>query len=173
MTIFIDMDDVLADTYGKHIELYNREFAQNLTLAKVNGGEVWQNVPETHQESIHRHVHQKGFFRELEPIPDSIEVVQALSEKHEVYIASAAMQFPNSLIEKSEWLDEHMPFIDWQHRILCGHKFILRGDLLIDDRIYNLEKFVGDTMLFSSPHNEHVIGFDRVNDWKAIADRLL
>ena len=83
------------------------------------------------------------------------------------------MQFPNSLLEKSEWLDEHMPFIDWQHRILCGHKFILRGDLLIDDRIYNLEKFEGETILFSSPHNEHVIGFDRVDNWESIADRFL
>ena len=51
MTIFIDMDDVLADTYGKHIELYNKEYGENLTLEKVNGGEVWQNVPEEHQES--------------------------------------------------------------------------------------------------------------------------
>ena len=35
MTIFIDMDDVLADTYGKHIELYNAEYSQNLTLEKL------------------------------------------------------------------------------------------------------------------------------------------
>lgn len=173
MTIFIDMDDVLADTYGKHIELYNQEYSQNLTLEKVNGGEVWQNVPEEHQESIHRHVHEKGFFRNLKPIHDSIEVVRELSEKHEVYIASAAMQFPNSLLEKSEWLDEHMPFIDWQHRILCGHKYILRGDLLIDDRAYNLEKFEGDTILFTSPHNLHENGYDRVFDWKTIGSRLL
>lgn len=173
MTIFIDMDDVLADTYGKHIELYNHEYSQKLTLEHVNGGEVWQNVPEEHQESIHRHVHEKGFFRHLNPIHDSIEVVKELSEKHEVYIASAAMQFPNSLLEKSEWLDEHMPFIDWQHRILCGHKYILRGDLLIDDRAYNLEKFVGDTILFTSPHNRHVKGYDRVFDWKTIGERLL
>ena len=173
MTIFVDMDDVIADTYGKHIELYNSEFSQNLTLAQVNGGEMWQNVPEMHQESIHKHVHQQGFFRDLDPIPDAIEVIEELCKKHDLYIASAAMQFPNSLIEKSDWLDEYMPFIDWQHRILCGHKFILRGDLLIDDRVYNLEKFVGDTILFTSPHNEHITGFDRVDDWKTIGDRLL
>ena len=98
MVIFIDMDDVLADTYGKHIELYNQEYSKNLTKDEFNGGEVWQNVPEEHQESIHRHVHEPGFFRSLEPIPGSIEVVEALSKKHEVYIASAAMQFPNSLL---------------------------------------------------------------------------
>ena len=173
MVIFIDMDDVLADTYGKHIELYNEEFSQNLRLSEMIRGEMWQNVPETHQESIHRHVHAKGFFRNLKPIPDCIEVVEQLSMRHDVYIASAAMQFPNSLLEKSEWLDEYMPFIDWQHRILCGHKFILRGDLLIDDRAYNLEKFTGDTLLFTSPHNLHVNGFERVHDWESIGKKLL
>jgi len=66
-----------------------------------------------------------------------------------------------------------MPFITWQHRIMCGHKFILKGDLLIDDRTYNLEKFEGDTLLFNSPHNINDTGFTRVSSWLEIAERLL
>jgi 5'(3')-deoxyribonucleotidase len=56
---------------------------------------------------------------------------------------------------------------------MCGHKFILRGDLLIDDRTYNLEKFVGDTLLFTTPHNAIENGYTRVNSWKEIAEQLL
>ena len=56
---------------------------------------------------------------------------------------------------------------------MCGHKFILRGDLLIDDRTYNLDKFEGDTLLFNSPHNILDKGYDRVSDWNEIAKRLL
>lgn len=105
MTIFVDMDDVLADTYGKHIELYNKEHKQELSLAHIESGEVWHNVPEMHQESILQHAYQEGFFRNLEPIKDAIQVMEALYNKHEVYIATAATQFPNSLKEKSDWLD--------------------------------------------------------------------
>lgn len=173
MTIFVDMDDVLADTYGKHIELYNKEHKQELSLAHIESGEVWHNVPEIHQESILKHAYQKGFFRDLEPIKDAIQVMEALHNKHEIYIATAATQFPNSLKEKSDWLDQYMPFITWQHRIMCGHKFILRGDLLIDDRTYNLEKFEGDTLLFNSPHNVNDTGYTRVSSWLEIAERLL
>ena len=173
MTIFVDMDDVLADTYGKHIELYNKEHKQELSLAQIESGEVWHNVPEIHQESILQHAYQKGFFRDLEPIKDAIQVMEALHNKHEVYIATAATQFPNSLKEKSDWLDQYMPFITWEHRIMCGHKFILRGDLLIDDRTYNLEKFDGDTLLFNSPHNVNDTGYTRVSSWLEIAERLL
>ncbi|WP_040281718.1 5' nucleotidase, NT5C type [Psychroserpens damuponensis] len=173
MTIFVDMDDVIADTYGKHIELYNLEHKQDLKLNTITSGEVWQNVPETHQASIGKHAYQLGFFRNLNPIKDSIQVMEALYAKHEVYIATAATQFPNSLKEKSDWLDEHMPFITWQHRIMCGDKFILNGDVLIDDRTYNLEKFQGDTLLFNSPHNVNDSGYKRVATWLEIAELYL
>lgn len=173
MTIFVDMDDVLADTYGRHVELYNQEHNAALSIANIEHGEVWQNVPEQHIESIHKHVRAPRFFRDLEPIEDSQEVMKALWDQHEVYIATAATQFPNSLKEKSEWLAEHFPFITWQHQIMCGHKFILNGDLLIDDRSYNLDLFKGDTLLFNSPHNFKDVGYDRVGSWKEIAERLL
>lgn len=49
MTIFVDMDEVIADTYGAHIELYNMEFNGNLTAEACMGTEVWKMVPEAHQ----------------------------------------------------------------------------------------------------------------------------
>jgi len=173
MTIFVDMDDVLADTYAKHVELYNEEFSAQLSLATLTSGEVWQNVPEAHQKSVHKHVTQSGFFLDLQPKKDSQQVMEVLCKTHDVYIATAATQFPKSLKEKSDWLDKYFPFIDWQHRIMCGHKFILRGDLLIDDRSYNLKHFVGDAYLFDAPHNRHETDFTRVYSWLDIAERLL
>ena len=168
MTIFVDMDEVLADTYQAHIDLYNREHNTHFSRIDCNGKEFWQMVPEAHQKSVLQHAYQVGFFKDLAVIEDSQEVMEALSEKHEVYIASAAMQFPNSLKEKSDWLDEFFPFIPWQKRILCGHKHILKGEVLIDDRSYNLQNFDGRGLLFTSPHNTKTEGFERVSTWKAI-----
>jgi 5'(3')-deoxyribonucleotidase len=173
MIIFVDMDEVIADTYGAHIEIYNEEFQGELTKDKCAGTEVWRMVPEAHQESVRKHATRRGFFKELKVIKGSQEVLAKLSAKHEVYIASAAMQFPNSLEEKSEWLDEHFPFIPWQNRILCGHKHILKGDVLIDDRSYNLENFEGRSLQFTSPHNVNTEGFERVNTWCEIGEKLL
>ena len=133
MILFVDMDEVIADTYGAHIELYNAEFNGELTTELCSGSEVWRMVPEAHQDSVRKHATRRGFFRNLKLIPGSQEILSKLASKHEVYIASAAMQFPNSLEEKSEWLDEYFPFIPWQNRILCGHKHVLKGDILIDD----------------------------------------
>ncbi|MAU71878.1 MAG: 5'(3')-deoxyribonucleotidase [Pseudozobellia sp.] len=173
MIIFVDMDEVMADTYGAHIEIYNKDFEECLTLETCMGREVWHNVPEDRQLSVRNHARNRGFFRDLNPIEHSQDVLSRLSQKHEVYIASAAMQFPNSLEEKSDWLDQHFPFIPWQNRILCGHKHVLKGDVLIDDRSYNLESFDGRSLLFTSPHNIHVEGFERVDNWKEIEQKLL
>lgn len=173
MILFVDMDEVIADTYGAHIEIYNRDFGGTLSAKDCMGSEVWQNVIADHQESIRNHARTRGFFRALRPIDSSQEVLKKLSGKYEVYIASAATQFPNSLEEKSDWLDEHFPFIPWQKRILCGDKHILKGDILIDDRSYNLENFDGRPLLFTSPHNVNTNGFERVNNWQEVSGKLL
>ena len=173
MTIFVDMDEVIADTYQAHIDLYNQEFNANFTKDDCHGKDFWEVVPEAHQQSVRGHARREGYFRKLKVIPHSQEVLKALSSKYEVFIASAAMQFPNSLREKSDWLDEHFPFITWQHRILCGEKYILNGDVLIDDRSYHVKKFRGNGILFSSPHNALTNGCERADSWLAIADKFL
>ncbi len=173
MTLFVDMDEVLADTFGAHIKHYNNLYGEKLTKKDCMGYEVWQSVPEDRRNSIHEHVYENGFFRNLIPIDNSIEVLRELNEVYDVYIASAAMQFPNSLEEKHYWLEEHFPFIPWQRQILCGNKDILKGDILIDDRKYNLESFDGRTLLFTSPHNVNTNGFERVNTWEEVASLLL
>ncbi len=173
MTIFVDMDEVVADSYQAHIDHYEKDFGITYHKDQCAGREFWQCVPEKHQESVRNHAWREGYFRDLKVIPDSQEVLKEMSQKHEVYFASAATQFPNSLREKSDWIDEFFPFIPWQNRILCGHKHILRGDVLIDDRAYNFENFKGRPLLFTSPHNTNNTDFERVSTWKEIASLFL
>ena len=173
MTLFIDMDEVIADAYQAHMDIYHNEYGTSFTKEQCSGKEFWRMVPEAHQASVKEHANRIGFFKDLAVIPDSQEVIRELFKKYQVYIASAAMQFPYSLKEKSDWLDEFFPFIPWQHRILCGHKHILKGDILIDDRSYNLDKFEGRRLLFTSPHNTNTKDFERVSTWKEIALLLL
>ncbi len=173
MIIFVDMDDVVADAYQAHIDMYNEDFNENLTLEDTYGKEVWECVPKERQKSVIDHMFRVGFFKDLKVIPDSQEVLAELCKKHEVFTASTATEFPYSLREKSDWLDKHFPFIPWQRRILCGDKHILRGDILIDDYGYNLDGFQGRGIMFTSPHNVNITRFERANGWKEIAEKLL
>jgi 5'(3')-deoxyribonucleotidase len=82
------------------------------------------------------------------------------------------MEFPNSLLDKHEWLAEHFPFISWKNIIFCGNK-IVDVQILIDDRIRNFAGFKGRPILFSSPHNHYITEYERVNTWAEVADKLL
>lgn len=105
--------------------------------------------------------------------PGSQEVVRKLCEKYEVFIVSAAIEFPNSLSEKIEWLAEHFSFINWKFIVFCGHKYMIQADYLIDDHEKNLKDFTGTPLLFSAFHNKKLEEYTRLNDWSEVAKLLL
>ena len=94
-----------------------------------------------------------------------IRIVKELSEKHEVFIVSAATEFPNSLKEKYDWMKEYFPFISWRNFVLCGDKSIVSGDIMIDDHEKNLIHFNGEKILYDAQHNKLVKGYLRLNNW--------
>jgi 5'(3')-deoxyribonucleotidase len=172
MKIAIDMDEVLADPIFKFIELYNRDYGIPLDLKIEPGNEIYQHIPQEINNKWFDYINEKGFFRNLPLIEGSVEAVKKLQEKYEVYIVSAAMEFPNSLEDKYHWLAEHFPFISWKNIMFCGEK-IVNTDIMIDDRAKNFIDFKGRTLLFTSPHNLLLTDYERVNNWQDVLDKLM
>lgn len=170
--IAIDMDEVLADTIDKFIEVYRRDHQTEILLDRMHGQEFHEQLPAELNGSWRAYINEQGFFRDLKVMPGAQEVVGALCEKYDVYIVSAAMEFPKSLIDKHDWLAEHFPFINWRNIIFCGNK-IVDVQIMIDDRIRNFAGFKGRSLLFSSPHNLLITEYERVNNWTEVADKLL
>jgi len=166
MRILVDMDEVLADAIGQFINWYERDFGVRYKREQLEGTRLAHVVPEEHREKVIGYPHQPGFFKDMAVIEDSQMVLEELSKRHEIYIASAAMEFKHSLYDKYEWLDEHFPFIHWKRRILCGDKSVLRGDVLIDDHDFNLSVFTGRPIMFSAPHNVQFTQYERLKNWK-------
>ncbi|HEU4604395.1 MAG TPA: hypothetical protein VFS24_20640, partial [Steroidobacteraceae bacterium] len=125
--------------------------------------------------NVKQYLHRPGFFRHLPVIPGSQAALEKLNRSYEVFIVSAAVEFPLSLHEKYEWLREHFPFISWQQMVFCGSKQIVRADIMIDDHLKNLDPFPGTTYLFAAPHNSRVKSEKhiRVNDWVELERRLV
>ena len=166
----VDMDGVLADVYQQFIINHERDFGQRKTLEEIEGLSEEEAFPKTRE-----YVFTKGFFRSAPVIKDSQEILARLNETYKLFIVSAAMEFPNSLSEKQEWLNEHFSFIKWPQIVFCGSKTIVVADIMIDDHFKNLDHFYGDTYLFTQPHNKRTDPgrHTRVNSWKEIAGLLL
>lgn len=168
----IDMDEVLTDTLHKFLTLYHRDYGIAMDIHQAPGKELHENLPEDMNGQWKVYANEKGFFRDIPPMPDAIETVQALQTRYNVYIVSAAMEFRNSLEDKFDWLGEFFSFIPWTNILFTGDK-IISSDILIDDRVKNLAHFAGRKLLFTSPHNLLIDGYERVNNWKEVAGLLL
>jgi 5'(3')-deoxyribonucleotidase len=164
------MDEVMADTLAEHLRRYNQTFDEDVTLNDLAGKGLWEIAPLDRQAQLRAFLDAEDFFEVLDVIPDSQRVLEQLSTRFEIFIATQAMVVPNSLGPKYRWLQRHFSFIPPTHYVFCGTKSILRADYLIDDQPRNLTRFEGQGLLYSAPHNLEVIGFVRVNNWLEVAD---
>jgi len=170
--IAIDMDEVIADFNPKHLLVYNRDYADNLTVHDLMGTSLGELRPHLQQEIVN-YLHDPAFFRDLDVMKDSQSVVQALSERYEIFITTAAMEYPSSFTAKYEWLKEHFPFLSEMNFVFCGEKSIIRADYLIDDNVRHFRRFTGQGILFTAPHNINETGYVRVNGWLEVRDYFL
>lgn len=170
--IAIDMDDVLADITTRLIEITNERRNTNYQKDQLKDPVIFQEYYAEYKQ-VRECLYETGMFRNLPVFEDAQDVVKKLQEHYEVFIVSAATEFPKSLTEKLEWLEEHFPTIGWQHTVFCGHKYMIKADYLIDDHEKNLVKFEGTPLLFDAPHNYHLKGYQRVYSWKEIEGLLL
>lgn len=142
--IFIDMDDTLCD--------FKSAF---LTALKMN-------------PAIQYPQSQYRFFAKLVPIEGAIQAVNALinSDQYDPYVLSApSTRNPFSYAEKREWIEEQFGYNFCERLILCAHKGLLRGDLLIDDNVEGKgqDKFEGELIHFGSP---------MFPDWGSVRQKL-
>jgi 5'-nucleotidase len=168
--LIVDMDGVLANVYAQFMAFEERHTKKKRALSEISGKSELEAF--THARE---YVRTPGFFREAPVVPGSQEVLQKLNSAYEVFIVSAATEFPLSLGEKLAWLEEHFSFIKWQQIVFCGSKRIVMGDIMIDDHFKNLDFFKGRTLLFTQPHNQNEDGkwHERVSTWEEIARSLL
>jgi 5'(3')-deoxyribonucleotidase/uncharacterized protein with PQ loop repeat len=173
LRVAIDMDEVIADSLGKHLRVYNQAFGAALARQDLDGQALEDAVPSIHTAGATDLLLEPGFFADLEEIEGSREVVRALSERYEVFIASAAMEVPTSFAAKYAWLRERFPFIPPSHIVFCGDKSVLEVDYLIDDTPRHFERFRGTPILFTAPHNRDEHRYQRVRTWADVRGLLL
>jgi 5'-nucleotidase len=171
--IAIDMDEVLADTLARFLSEYNREFGENLTKAHLSERKLAEIIPADRRARLRHYALSPGFFRAIQPMAGSAPVLAELREHYEVFIATAAMEFPTSFNEKYEWIKAHFPDFPASHIVFCGDKSVVAADFLIDDSPRHFDRFKGQGFLFTAPHNLKELRYPRLNDWADVRRQFL
>ncbi|MGB6228900.1 MAG: hypothetical protein WBF53_02085 [Litorimonas sp.] len=164
--IAIDMDHVMADTGGYLCDWLNTHHGTDVsdesfvTLRRKTSGAVKQAMLD--------HVTDGTLMRDLPLMPGCVDAVRELNERFAVVICTAAMEYPNTMAPKLDWLSEHFPFLDSQLFVFCGYKQVMGTDYLIDDSPKHFDGFAGTPLLFDAPHNRDESGYHRVHDWEDV-----
>src|SRR4051794_19919335 len=163
------MDEVMADALSEHVRRYNSAFGADIAITDLTGRHLEECVPPEHRQAAES-MFDASFFEDLALFPDCRDVIKELSERHEVFIVSAAMDVPLSFDAKYRWLRRHFPFIPPSNLVFCGDKSIIDADYLIDDRARHFQRFKGRPVLFSAPHNAAESRYPRVNSWAEVRE---
>src|SRR4051812_20979857 len=123
--IAVDMDEVMADSLSEYLARYNADFKTQVTKADLTGKRIADLVPPEHWPRLDSYFDDESFFRNLDVIEGSQEVLRDLFGSYEIYVVTAAMEVPCSLAPKFEWLQRHFPFIVPDHYVFCGNKGIV------------------------------------------------
>lgn len=141
LTIYIDMDDVLCN-YSSKIKDHSQK------------NPFPPSLPD--------------FFRSLEPKDGALAAVEQLRKQTnvEVYILTApSTKNPLSYTEKRLWVEDKFGFEMAHNLIICSHKGLLKGNILIDDHASGRGQEFFEGQLIHFGHKEYP-------NWEAVLMNL-
>ena len=143
LVIAVDCDDVLTPSADKIVEMYNRQFGTNVSLAdSQNSGADWQASPGQIGDRIYD-IQLTDEYLRVKPFQDAIEVCRRLAKSHDLHLVTAR---PGRIMATTiAMLENHFKgiFQEIEHIGIDGNKGEicrnLQADALIDDNIRHLE----------------------------------
>ena len=172
MVILVDMDDTIEQLLKTWVARANERYGRNVALDEITDWNVAAPYPGITKEEIYGVTYEPGFWSAVEPMPGAAEALKHfMDEGHEVYIVTSTE--PEHVEEKmNRLLFRYFPFLDWGQVIITRRKQMIRGDVLIDDGIHNLEGGPYKKILYTAPHNRYydaeANGMIRVHGWDEI-----
>ena len=174
MRILVDMDDTIEQLLDAWVSRANEKFGRDVSLDEITGWNVAAPYTGLTREEIYGVTYEPGFWSSIKPMPGAAEALKHfMDEGHEVYIVTAT-EIEHVEEKMKGLLFRYFPFLSWNQVIITGRKQLIRGDVLIDDGIHNLEGGDYRKILFTAPHNRfydaEANGIIRVNTWEEVVE---
>ncbi len=163
--VAVDMDEVIADTYGAMMNWLVDRHGARWDAEALRGRQIFDAVEPDIAGALRAAMHDGAFFADIKVIEGSQAALSTIAARCDLFVTSAAMEFPNSLGPKFLWLRRYFPFVDPLNIVFCGDKSVIAADCLIDDNARHFKRFGGQGIVFSSPHNIDVTGYPRIRTW--------
>lgn len=167
--VLFDMDDVVTNFLGHLIEAWNKKVGPDKQI-REDEIKSW-DLSQYADKSIYDIFRSQGFFEELRAKEYSISTIKKLieSKKYDIYIVTACGS-PEELAEKMHWFSRYIPEFNTDRIISIKEKDMIRGDILCDDNIANLDACARymDCVIYDMPSNQGVTRYPRIKTLRDI-----
>ena len=172
ITVLIDADDVLWDLLGPWCAWLNEKHGTNVRAEDIEDWDISLYFPSLSREEIFAPSLEEDFWKTVQPKEGAVEYVRKLiDDGFKVYICTASDY--QSIKIKFDWVfKRYFDYILWSNVIVAQDKGMVKGDILVDDGVHNLEAFSGRKVLMAAPHNRSYNAetgeMTRANTWKEV-----
>lgn len=153
LTVLVDMDDTIESLLSAWVERLNRSFGTEVNPDEVSEWDISKSFPTLTKEQVYSPLLCDDFWYSVMPIDGASDALQQLiADGHRVLIVTTSA-YQTLRAKMDVVLFGYFPFLTWNDVIITSHKQLVRGDVLVDDGVHNLEG--GDYMkvLMDAPHN--------------------
>lgn len=182
--ILLDMDDVLAEFNEEWVSRYNRDYTDNLSTEAIADWNASLFVKPECGTKIFDYFREPGIYRYLAPVEGAVEGVKELlrlgfevmlvtDSPEGCSIGKPDFRGSNPADDKRAWVRENLPMIPIENIIITSKKWLVQGDILVDDKPATIEAFQerGRRIIaFDRPYNRGVDASLRAETWKDVVE---
>lgn len=170
LTVLVDMDDTIESLLDAWVKRLNQSFGTEVEPEEVAEWDISKSFPTLTKEQVFSPLLCDDFWYSVIPIAGASDALQQLiADGHRVLIVTTSAY--QTLRTKMEIvLFGYFPFLSWNDVIITSHKQLIKGDVLVDDGVHNLEGGEYFKVLMEAPHNRgynaEANNMVRVRNWK-------
>lgn len=179
--VLVDMDMTLNNMDITFIDYLKKYYPWPLEPVKKENMTEY-DMMQWFRPKIPQHMHKglmsrvfnaRGFW-EVIPIKEhAAEVMEAMHKKFDVHIVTSPwIDYKGCYEEKRNWVEDNLPFFDIAKIIFTKNKYLIAGDVIIDDAPHYLDEFPNEKIIFDQPYNKKTKGDHRVTNWLEVKDIL-
>lgn len=177
--VLLDVDGVLADFFGKAIEVINEVSGNSFTKQDITDYDMFAclNISEEQELECRKIFESRGFALDLEIYPDAQEAVEQLKEHSDLYFLTSPILSETWVHDRRMWLEKHFK-VSHERIIFTASKHVVKGDYLIDDSLDNIKKWIehndGIGVLWRQSYNLRCnTGFHHhIDDWNFLLKKI-
>lgn len=166
--VVVDLDEVCCDLLTKWLGCYNIDHNTAWTQSDL----LTYDMDLTIGNNIYDYLELPGFYRDLMPLNGCRDTLTWAATHFELVIATSRAASAHE--DTVAWIDEQLPMIDPDNVVFARNKYLIDGDVLIDDCPRHITAWRGVPLVFGHlPYNRDLPDFIHVPNWTEVRKLLL